>query len=128
MRNDKETKIRNVKNNNGQILTEDDEIMNRQREYFTDLYNSNSENINTNNSVLEIEETARETPVTENELINVIKMLKNGKATGIDNITTEMVKNLDERGREVWLALINKIIEKQYVPREWNTSLIQKRR
>ena len=70
---------------NGSILFEEEEIAYRWKEYITELYDDNRAEllqftITTGNSIL------------REEVQKAIASIKNGKASGTDEISTEMLK------------------------------------
>ena len=74
-----------VKSKDGDIIMDKDKILERWTEYIGDLYND------TRNE----ERTGRTNndgpPILEEEVINALKKMKNGKAAGPDSITKEMM-------------------------------------
>lgn len=117
-----------IKNKNQEILTNKKDIMERWREYFKELLGHQKQNKEENTNETEIENQRGEEKTEEikmEELINVIKKLKNGKTPGNDKITTEMIKNLGETGREILLQIINKAWKNEKIPEEWGIALIK---
>ena len=49
--------------------------------------------------------------------------MKDGKASGNDDITTEMLKALDDTGVQKITELCNLIYDTSYIPREMNESI-----
>lgn len=117
-----------IKNKNQEILTNGKDIMERWREYFKELLGHQRQNNEENTNETEIENQRGEEQTEEikmEELMNVIKKLKNGKTPGNDKITTEMIKNLGETGREILLQIINKAWKNEKIPEEWGIALIK---
>ena len=50
--------------------------------------------------------------------------MKNGKAPGVDKITTEMVKNMGRVGKEELRKLLNTVWQEGRVPEEWEVAMI----
>ena len=55
---------------------------------------------------------------------NVIKLMKNGKATGSDEIHIEALKVLDEGNLEVITDLCNNICNSGYIPIDMKQSIL----
>jgi exonuclease III len=62
--------------------------------------------------------------ITEKELENAIKGLKNGKAVGPDKISNEMIKYGDKQLHNALKLLFNRIIKSATYPEKWKYSLI----
>ena len=63
-------------------------------------------------------------PITEDEVRNVIKNLKPGKAYGVDNICVEFLKYADVIVIPFLCKLYNKLFDTCYFPIEWSKSII----
>ena len=64
--------------------------------------------------------------ITRIEIKNAIKMLKNGKAAGGDNIPPEAIKAGGNTLEEVLLNLFNRIWSEEKIPEEWRKGLVIK--
>lgn len=53
------------------------------------------------------------------ELNSVLDSLKNNKSPGTDGISYEFFKNLNEKGKSALLRILNKVMDKGEIPREW---------
>ncbi|CAF1505717.1 unnamed protein product [Rotaria sordida] len=85
---------RSVKDANGELITREENILKRWKEYFTELYNpSSGHNNNANEKV-----SGGSNCITMDEVASAIKSLKSGKAAGIDEIRPEMLKTLNDDG------------------------------
>ena len=71
--------------------------------------------------VINIYNTNHTTPeeVSEEELNKTIKMLKNNKATGPDQIPNEIFTKADKQTKQIYLKTINKIIQTSNIPKQW---------
>jgi hypothetical protein len=58
------------------------------------------------------------------EVISAISHMKSRKASGIDEITPEMLKALDEAGLELIHEMLNKAWVEKVIPEEWSTAII----
>ena len=61
---------------------------------------------------------------SERELRRVVKKLKNGKATGMDRISNEMIKASLPYMQQAYLKLFNMILSAQCIPSVWCKSII----
>ena len=87
-----------VKSEDGEILTEEKKIRERWREHFQEIMNVRND-VDENERLLhamapaeyDLEDINMES-VTNEEIIQAIKSMKNNRAAGIDNIVAEMWK------------------------------------
>ena len=87
-----------IKDSAGNILTDENEILSRWREYFEDLFNPVKASTR---------DTFREEEVfTAAEVATVIKGIKSGKAAGEDEIRPEMLKALTDGEEILWLTRV----------------------
>lgn len=61
-------------------------------------------------------------PFETDEIKTAIKKLKNGKAPGLDNITTEILKPLIEEEMNIFKEIFNQIIKTGNIPKSWKES------
>ncbi|KAF5270201.1 hypothetical protein FQA39_LY08415 [Lamprigera yunnana] len=59
--------------------------------------------------------------MTSKEIDEAIGTLKKGKAARHDNITTKMVKNMDNKGREILRRLFNEVMSQR--PEDWKLEI-----
>ena len=64
--------------------------------------------------------------ITRTEVITAIKHLKNGKASGIDNIPPEAMKALDSISLNKFHHLLNRKWEEEHIPEDWNKGILVK--
>ena len=114
------TKSRNecscIEDKNGKILFDSKQIAERWKEYIEELYEDERDSapyfdVSTGENIL------------KEEVENVIKMMKNGKATGSDEITIEAIKVFDEHNLEVVTDLCNTIYNSGYIPIDMKQSI-----
>lgn len=116
-----------IKDNNGVILKEPDEIKSRWREYIEELYDKSGkpglEEFN-----LEREETVNEDDkgpqLLDDEIESAINELKCRKAEGVDGIPAEFLKALGERGRKELGSLCRHMYETGEWPEDFVKSSI----
>lgn len=103
----------------GSITAETSEVRNRWRDFFKELLNGSFQGDDQDFEILLGDQDPRETdPQTLEEVRRAMKMLRNNKAPGKDNIPTELYKH---GGRAVTLALhgiIEKIWKEEKMPKE----------
>lgn len=107
-----------IKSRDGNILFDQEEIQKRWVEYIGELYDDNRGQ--------QHQEYARlgEGPeLLQEEVKQAIRQMKNGKAAGIDEITTEMLKALDNYGIGKLTELCNVIYKSGNIPQELMNSI-----
>ena len=102
--------------------------------YFDTLYNELNdfdEYIDWTNLVELSNQQKRNLFQTENniqfnmyDLKKIIRSLKNNKATGIDGITNEILKMLDDQNLETFLEILNRLYKHNLVPEAWNIGVV----
>ena len=61
--------------------------------------------------------------ITRKEIEPVIKQLPRGKACGNDNIASELLQGMGDKGTEIMTSLINKIYRSGYIPEDFRKSI-----
>ena len=78
----------------------------------------------------EIEESIDDLPnepeFTNEEIYNVLKSLKKGKAPGPDGIPNEAMKNFDKHTMEIYKQEMNKILESMEIPPQWTEGILKR--
>ena len=100
----------------GNLLFEEADVANRWKEYITELYDDNR---------AEMPNFAMTTGynILPEEVQKAINSMKNGKATGLDEISTEMLKALDDCNVTAITKLCNIIYNTGYIPTELEKSI-----
>lgn len=106
-----------IKNKEGKTLFGEDEIEKRWVEYIEDLFNDERAETTVLENVNDGEDILLE------EVESAIAELKMGKAPGIDNISTEMLKALDEYNVKIIHKICNKIYTTGNIPGNLNDSV-----
>ena len=110
----------------GNVLTENDLVLKRWKEYFSHIFNTVA--VNDQQLLLETVETTInqcEIPIpTFNEVCYVINKLKCNKAGGSDNICPELVKYGGRTLKHSIHELIKEIWNKEELPTDWNEGII----
>ena len=76
---------------------------------------------------LKVQEEAKrelDRPIEKEEVVNVVKSLKSGKACGIDGISGEILKHGGDELMEMTWKLCRDVFEAEQVPRDWSKGLI----
>lgn len=110
-----------IKDKNGELLTDEEEIKGRWGEYFNQLLN-----VENDREVLE-ECPPVEGPVqcvTVEEVSKALKSMKSGKAAGASGVAVDLLKCLDKEGVEMLHSLLLKIWCAEEMPRDWEMSEI----
>ena len=113
--------VKACKSKTGLTLTTEDEILNRWREFFSDLY---SADLNcSENGTYHLAENYIE-PITLEEVKKAILKLKNCKASGEDAVSAELLKYGGQRlVEEIHLLLLN-VWSAEIIPLDWLSSII----
>ncbi|XP_030766848.1 uncharacterized protein LOC115890687 [Sitophilus oryzae] len=118
-----QSSVKQIGDSNGNLVTNEQEIIKCWKEYFQKLLCT--DDVITNSQETELASNINTTAYRKiDETVEAIKMLKKGKAAGHDNITGEMLKNLGESAVTVFTDLLNKIINEEEVPRDWELGII----
>jgi hypothetical protein len=64
------------------------------------------------------------TEITKEEIENVIRKMKMGRAAGHDGITPEQIKHMENYGKEPMHKLLNLVWKKKCVAEEWKIAVI----
>lgn len=73
----------------------------------------------------EWDETILTERISREELSKAIKCMKKGKASGLDNIPNEMIKNLGTTTQEVLLDIFNEILLRNAIPKDWKSTRVR---
>ena len=121
---------KHVKNNQGEVVKDQDKILQIWKEYFHNLHNSNSieqdEDSDTNiiNSNVGDHDIENEDEITRTELMSAIKKIKVGKAAGIDEIYPEMIIHQGLEANQILLKICQIAYKTKRVPKDWTISKI----
>ena len=105
-----------IKDKNGNILINQEEIAARWVEYITELYEDHRE------QMPKFEVTSG-TSIMKEEIQKALKSMKGGKATGTDELPAEALKALDEHNIEIITSLCNIIYNSGMIPTEMKHSV-----
>ena len=108
-----------IKDSAGSILTDENEILSRWREYFEDLLNPVKASTRDTHELTHLREV-----FTAAEVLTAIKGINSVKAAGEDEIRPEMLKALTGEGI-LWLTRVCQVAWKfGKPPRDWQTGVI----
>ena len=109
-----------IEGSNGVTLKDQDAILSRCGEYFSDLLNPVDATLTQTHE----EQVGEDIQITEADVNTVIKSLKTGKAPGEDDIRPEMLKAMNIYGVR-WLTRVCKVAGRtELAPKQWQTSVI----
>ena len=114
----------NIRDKEGQLLTESKEVMKRWHDYIEELYNKKGKP-----KQLDMEEQQQSTTdigpdLLQEEIQEAINELKNGKAEGADGIPAEILKNLGEHATKELIGICQEIYVTGIWPEDFLQSLI----
>ena len=98
-----------IEDKNGNILFNQEEIAARWVEYITELYEGHREQM--------------QASIMKEEIQKALKSMKDGKATGTDELPAEALKALDEHNIEIITSLCNIIYNSGMIPTEMKHSV-----
>ena len=108
-----------VRNQEGNILCDGEEIKNRWRGYFDTLLNTENRRENLD-EIATVQGPIEE--ITTTEVKKQLERMKANKATGPDEIPIELVKKLKDRGL-VWITEVIRTIIRDGIPLDWRGSI-----
>ena len=110
-----------VKDENGNVLTANNEIKQRWKDYFDNLLNVE----NDRDTLESIQVTKGPTnQITKEEVHAAMKRMKCGKASGPSGVAIELLKVLGEEGIDWLLELLQRIWQEEKIPEDWKLSEI----
>ncbi|XP_055706254.1 uncharacterized protein LOC129803568 [Phlebotomus papatasi] len=115
LRGKKSNSIQGVTSKDGNLLTKEEEVLSRWKEYFSELLNPQQ---GTDGDV-PMSKGREESSPSESEVLYAISKLKDGKAAGIDEIRPEMLKLMGIAGAN-WLTRVIKVAwQSGRAPKDW---------
>ncbi|KAK3564321.1 hypothetical protein QTP86_012406 [Hemibagrus guttatus] len=113
--------VRVIKDRDGRVLTSEESVQRRWKEYFEELMNEENQREKRVEGVNSVEQKVDK--IRKDEVRKALKRMKSGKAVGPDDIPVEVWKCLGEAAVEFLTSLFNRVLEnleKAYdrVPRE----------
>ena len=119
------TRMQTVKSKDGTVLTELQDVKNRWKENYKELYNSqNPINQEMVDSIPQMPDCEEEPEILREEITSAIKKLTDGKAPGYDNVAGEELKAAGEAGVDILHRLCNTIWRTGVFPDDWGKAII----
>ncbi|XP_072043289.1 uncharacterized protein [Amphiura filiformis] len=118
--------MQTVKSKEGEILSEANDVKERWKENFQDLYNrQNPVDKEFTNNIPQMPTSAVEPDILRDEIVSSIRKLSDGKAPGYDSITGEELKAAGDRGVDIIHKLCKKIWDEEEFPSDWRKAIIR---
>ena len=121
-------KMQTVKNKEGQVLTEMEDVKRRWQESYEELYNSkNPINKEVADEIPQMPDMEQEPEILREEVISAIKKMTDGKAPGYDTVTAEELKASGESGIDILHKLCKQIWTNESFPTDhadWGRAII----
>ncbi|KAK3545596.1 hypothetical protein QTP70_008146 [Hemibagrus guttatus] len=114
--------VRVIKDRDGRVLTSEESVQRRWKEYFEELMNEENEREKRVKGVNSVEQKVDK--IRKDEVRKALKRMKSGKAVGPDDIPVEVWKCLGEAAVEFLTSLFNRVLESERMPEEWRSVLV----
>ncbi|KAI5628469.1 receptor tyrosine-protein kinase erbB-3 precursor [Silurus asotus] len=114
--------VRAVKDGEGNVLTSEESVLRRWREYFEQLMNEENQRERRLDDVELVKQDVDR--ISKEEVRAAIKRMKSGKSVGPDDIPVEAWRCLGEMAVEFLTRLFNRILEGEKMPEEWRRSVL----
>ncbi|KAK3556890.1 hypothetical protein QTP70_022395 [Hemibagrus guttatus] len=114
--------VRVIKDRDGRVLTSEESVQRRWKEYFEELMNEENEREKRAEGVNSVEQKVDK--IRKDEVRKALKRMKSGKAVDPDDIPVEVWKCLGEAAVEFLTSLFNRVLESERMPEEWRSSVL----
>ncbi|KAK3524988.1 hypothetical protein QTP86_012195 [Hemibagrus guttatus] len=114
--------VRVIKDRDGRVLTSEESVQRRWKEYFEELMNEENEREKRVEGVNSVEQKVDK--IRKDKVRKALKRMKSGKAVGPDDIPVEVWKCLGEAAVEFLASLFNRVLESEKMPEEWRRSVL----
>ncbi|KAK3575295.1 hypothetical protein QTP86_023417 [Hemibagrus guttatus] len=114
--------VRVIKDRDGRVLTSEQSVQRRWKEYFEELMNEENEREKRVEGVNSVEQKVDK--IRKDEVRKALKRMKSGKAVGPDDIPVEVWKCLGEAAVVFLANLFNRVLESERMPEEWRRSVL----
>ncbi|KAK3574497.1 hypothetical protein QTP86_008387 [Hemibagrus guttatus] len=108
--------VRVIKDRDGRVLTSEESVQRRWKEYFEELMNEENEREKRVEGVNSVEQKVDK--IRKVKVRKALKRMKSGKAVGPDDIPVEVWKCLGEAAVEFLTSLFNRVLESERMPEE----------
>ena len=114
--------VRVIKDKNDNVMVNSEEVLKRWKDYFEKLMNKeNDRDPRTEEAEMLNEEV---NCVSREEVKNVLREMKKGKAVGPDELPVEVWKCMGEMGIKFLTRLFNRLLVGEQMPEEWRRSVL----
>ena len=114
-----------IEDRNGNLLTKNEEITKRWKEYCEELYNYViQKDLRVMDEPVQVEDIREEEEILLTEVEYAIKELKKGKAPGADNIKAEQIQAGGEATAKMLHKMCNVILRTKEWPNQWTESVL----
>ncbi|KAK3569723.1 hypothetical protein QTP86_004046 [Hemibagrus guttatus] len=113
--------VRVIKDRDGRVLTSEESVQRRWKEYFEELMNEENKREKRGEGVNSVEQKVDK--IRKDEVRKALKRMKSGKAVGPDDIPVAVWKCLGEAAVEFLTSLFNRVLESEKMPEEWRRNL-----
>ncbi|KAK3518092.1 hypothetical protein QTP70_033311 [Hemibagrus guttatus] len=114
--------VRVIKDRDGRVLTSEESVQRRWKEYFEELMNEENEREKRVEGVNSVEQKVDK--IRKDEVRKALKRMKSGKAVGPDDIPVEVWKCLGEAAVEFLISLFNRFLQSEKMLEEWRRSVL----
>ncbi|KAK3516882.1 hypothetical protein QTP70_028199, partial [Hemibagrus guttatus] len=114
--------VRVIKDRDGRVLTSEESVQRRWKEYFEELMNEENEREKRVEGVNSVEQKVDK--IRKDEVRKALKRMKSVKAVGPDDIPVEVWKCVGEAAVEFLTSLFNGVLESERMPEEWRRSVL----
>ena len=114
--------VKVIKDENGVLLSSEEDVRQRWKNYFEKLMNEENERERRENGGETVSSHVRR--ITKDEVKAAMKRMKHGKTVGPDDIPIEAWKALGDIGVNFLTKLFNQILETEEMPEEWRKSIL----
>ncbi|KAK3540907.1 hypothetical protein QTP86_004171 [Hemibagrus guttatus] len=114
--------VRVIKDRDGRVLTSEESVQRRWKEYFEELMNEENERGKRVEGLNSVEQKVDK--IRKDVVRKALKRMKSGKAVGPDDIPVEVWKCLGEAAVEFLTSLFNRVLESERMPEEWRRSVL----
>ncbi|KAK3525767.1 hypothetical protein QTP70_007530 [Hemibagrus guttatus] len=114
--------VRVIKDRDGRMLTSEDSVQRRWKEYIEELMNEENEREKKRvEGVNSVEQKVDK--IRKDEVRKALKRMKSGKAVAPDDIPVEVWKCLGQAAEEFLTSLFNRVLESERMPEKWRSVL-----
>ncbi|KAK3510617.1 hypothetical protein QTP70_011874 [Hemibagrus guttatus] len=114
--------VRVIKDRDGRVLSSEESVQRRWKEYFEELMNEENEREKSVEGVNSVEQKVDK--IRKDKVRKALKRMKSGKAVGPDDIPVEVWTCLGEAAVEFLTSLFNRVLKSERMPEEWRRSVL----